>query len=126
VDVVLVEDDEVLAELLVHTLDTRGYATRVIGDGEQAAALLGGDSPRLRARLVLLDWDLPGIDGLTVLRGLVAGGGLGSTRVVMLTSRASEREVLAALQIGAADHIAKPFSVPVLMERVRASLAGAP
>jgi diguanylate cyclase (GGDEF)-like protein len=119
VDVALVEDDEVLAELLLHALQTRGYRTRWIEDGDEAARLLAGPRPALRAELVLLDWDLPGRDGLTVLRGLAADGGLVHAKVVMLTFRASEREILATLEIGAVDHVAKPFSVPVLMQRVR-------
>ena len=119
VDVALVEDDEVLAELLLHALQTRGYRTRHIADGDEAAQLLAGPRPQLRAELVLLDWDLPGRDGLTVLRGLAADGGLVHAKVVMLTFRASEREILSTLDIGAVDHVAKPFSVPVLMQRVR-------
>jgi CheY-like chemotaxis protein len=119
VDVALVEDDEVLAELLLHALHTRGYRTRHIADGDEAARLLAGPRPQLRAELVLLDWDLPGRDGLTVLRGLAADGGLVHAKVVMLTFRASEREILSTLDIGAVDHVAKPFSVPVLMQRVR-------
>ena len=115
----LVEDDEVLAELLLHALQTRGYRTRWIDDGDEAARLLAGPRPALRAELVLLDWDLPGRDGLTVLRGLAADGGLVHAKVVMLTFRASEREILSTLEIGAVDHVAKPFSVPVLMQRVR-------
>ena len=122
-DVVLVEDDDVLAELILHALETRGYSARWIADGDEAAELLGGERPSVRAALVLLDWDLPARDGLTVLRGLAADGVLDDTRVVMLTMRASEREVLATLEIGATDHIAKPFSVAVLMQRVRRLLA---
>ena len=67
---------------------------------------------------ILLDWDLPARDGLTVLRGLAADGTLATSRVVMLTARASEREILTALELGASDHIAKPFSLAVLMQRV--------
>jgi diguanylate cyclase (GGDEF)-like protein len=119
VDVALVEDDEVLAPLLIHALQTRGYRVRRIADGDEAARLLGGPRPEVRADLVLLDWDLPGRDGLTVLRGLAEDGGLVGTQVVMLTFRASEREVLSSLELGAVDHVAKPFSVPVLMQRVR-------
>jgi diguanylate cyclase (GGDEF)-like protein len=119
VDVALVEDDDVLAPLLLHALQTRGYNVRRIADGDEAARLLGGPRPALRAELVLLDWDLPGRDGLTVLRGLAEDGGLVGTQVMMLTFRASEREVLSSLELGAVDHVAKPFSVPVLMQRVR-------
>jgi DNA-binding response OmpR family regulator len=123
VDIVVVEDDEVLARLILHALETRGYRTRWIDDGERATRELGGARPAVRADLVLLDWDLPGRDGLTVLRLLGADGVLERTKVVMLTLRASERESLASLELGATDHIAKPFSLPVLMQRIRRVLA---
>ena len=119
VDVALVEDDEILAPLLEHALQTRGYSVRRIVDGDEAARVLAGPRPALNAELVLLDWDLPGRDGLTILRGLAEDGGVVGNKVVMLTFRASEREVLSSLEIGAVDHVAKPFSVPVLMQRVR-------
>ena len=98
-------------------------AVRRIADGDEANRLLGGGQPRVRADLVLLDWDLPGRDGLTLLRLLRADGVLSRSRVVMLTMRASEREALTALELGATDHIAKPFSLPVLMQRIRRVLA---
>jgi DNA-binding response OmpR family regulator len=123
VDIVVVEDDEVLARLILHALETRGYRTRWIDDGERATRELGGERPTVRADLVLLDWDLPGRDGLTVLRLLAADGVLARTKVVMLTLRASERESLASLELGATDHIAKPFSLPLLMQRIRRVLA---
>lgn len=123
VDIAVVEDDEVLARLILHALETRGYSVRWIADGATASEELGGERPRLRADLVLLDWDLPSRDGLTVLRLLAADGVLKRTRVIMLTLRASERESLASLELGATDHIAKPFSLPVLMQRIRRVLA---
>ena len=123
VDNAVVEDDEVLARLILHALETRGYTVRWIDDGAAASEQLGGERPPLRADLVLLDWDLPSRDGLTVLRLLAADGALARTRVIMLTLRASERESLASLELGATDHIAKPFSVPVLMQRIRRVLA---
>jgi DNA-binding response OmpR family regulator len=128
-DVILVEDDDALAEVIAHALRTRGYRTTIIADGDEAAGVLGGGQPSLSAPVVLLDWDLPGRDGLTVLRGLAAEGVLASTAVIMLTARASEREVIAALDLGAADHVAKPISLPVLMQKVRRALGvgnGAP
>jgi DNA-binding response OmpR family regulator len=118
VDVALVEDDEVLARLILDALTTRGYRTCRIVDGDEAAQRLGGASPEVKAGLILLDWDLPGRDGLTVLRGLAADGTLLASRVVMLTARASQREILTALELGASDHVAKPFSLAVLMQRV--------
>jgi DNA-binding response OmpR family regulator len=123
VDVVVVEDDPAIADLLLHALETRGLRTRWIEDGSTASAVLAGERPEVMPRLVLLDVDLPGLDGLSLLRRLAREGSLERTRVVMLTARAGEREVLAALELGAVDHVAKPFSLPVLLERVRATLA---
>ncbi len=122
VDVVIVEDDPVLGRLLEHALQTRGYRTRWITDGDAAAADLGAAEPELLAPLLLLDWDLPGLDGLRVLQTLRERGVLERTRVIMLTARGSEAEVLEALEAGAVDHVTKPFSVPVLMQRVRRAM----
>jgi diguanylate cyclase (GGDEF)-like protein len=122
VDVVIVEDDIVLGQLLEHALQTRGYRTRWITDGVVAAAELGAAAPELLAPLLLLDWDLPGLDGLRVLQTLRERGVLERMHVIMLTARGSEAEVLAALEAGAVDHVTKPFSIPVLLQRVRRAL----
>jgi DNA-binding response OmpR family regulator len=66
--------------------------------------------------------DLPGRDGFTVLRALAADGVAARSHVVMLTVRAGEVEVVKALEMGAADHVAKPFSIQVLMRRVQRAL----
>jgi len=123
VDIVFVEDDPVLAALLEHALHIRGYSFRHLDDGLEAAAALAAARPEIVARVVLLDWDLPGIDGLRLLRRMAENGALERSRVIMLTSRSSESDVLEALAAGAIDHVAKPFSVPVLMQRVRHALA---
>ena len=121
IDVVMVDDDIVLSRLVRHALETRGYSATVISDGRAAVDTLTGPAA-LPCRLVLLDVDLPGLDGFGVLRQLAAAGVTARTPTIMLTVRASEREILEALQAGAVDHVAKPFSVPVLMERIRLAL----
>ncbi len=121
-DVALVEDDDVLADLLVHALRSRGYNTVRHRDGREAADQLGGPRRDLVARVILLDIDLPGLDGLAVLRHLAGSGVLHRTRAIMLTARSAEVEVVQALALGAFDHVAKPFSVPVLLQRVRRAL----
>ncbi|MEJ7787594.1 MAG: response regulator, partial [Solirubrobacteraceae bacterium] len=93
-----------------------------IGDGRAAVEALEGADPPIRPRLALLDVDLPGLDGLSVLRRLRRGGALDRLRVIMLTARATESEVLEALELGAYDHVAKPFSVPILMQRIEQAL----
>jgi diguanylate cyclase (GGDEF)-like protein len=122
VDVALVEDDQALAELVAHALRAQGWSVRVLDEGGAAAEALAGDPPLLHARLVLLDWDLPGLDGLGVLRRLRDRGVLRATRVIMLTARTGEAEMVEALELGAADHVAKPFSVPVLLQKVANAL----
>ena len=123
VDVVLVEDDQALAPLLLHALETRGLTTRWLQEGDRAAKDLAGPSPDIRARVIVLDWDLPGLDGPAILSRLAHTGVLGQTHVIMLTGRSRESEVLTALELGAVDHVAKPFSVPVLIARIRRWLA---
>ena len=122
VDVAVVEDDDSVADVLRVALETLGLSHRRFSDGADAVAHLSGDAPELRARLVLLDWDLPALDGLTVLRRLRDDGVLADTRVIMLTARAGETETVKALELGAVDHVSKPFSVPVLVERLRRTL----
>jgi DNA-binding response OmpR family regulator len=124
VDVVVVEDDPLLAELLGHALTTRGYRFRHFTDGQAAAAELAGSPPALRSRVVLLDVNLPALNGFGVLRQMAITDNLAATRVIMLTAHSSETEIVNALELGAFDHVAKPFSVPVLMQRVRRALGG--
>ncbi|TNM37366.1 response regulator [Nocardioides albidus] len=123
VDVVVVGDDHAGSELFGHALTTRGYSFQHLAEGRCALEQLAGDPPSLSARVVLLDVDLPGLDGLAFLRQMAAAGTLTHTRVIMLSARASEREVVDSLELGAFDHVAKPFSVPVLLQRIRRAFA---
>ena len=122
VDVVVVDDDRALSNLLVHGLRARSYTVEWYADGALAAAALSGTEPVVRPRVLLLDVDLPGLDGHSLLRQLATDGVLDRTRVIMLTLRSNEAEILMALQSGAFDHVAKPFSMPILIERVRRAL----
>jgi DNA-binding response OmpR family regulator len=119
IDIILIEDDTVLAALLLHAMQTQGYSAKWIDNGEDALAALGGPCPSLRARLILLEVDIPGLDGLTLLRALVRDRPADRVPVIVITQRTSEAEVLKALEAGATDHVAKPFSLPVLMQRIQ-------
>ena len=122
VDVAIVDDDAALVSLLQHAMESRSLRVATYPDGETAAAALTGTAPEVQASVILLGVDIPALNGLDVLRRLKAGEVTRSSNVVMLTSRSGERDVLAALELGATDHIAKPFSVPVLMHKVRTVL----
>ena len=124
VDVAVVEDDKVLAELLRHTLETAGHRCAIMPDGQLALdRLTGTGQQRLRAGAVLLDIDLPGRSGFEVLRGLKRAGVLAETDVIVATARGTEAEALQALAEGAVDYVVKPFSVPLLVQKLRGSLA---
>jgi CheY-like chemotaxis protein len=123
VDVLVVEDDPVLVQLLERALDGAGWSVRVVTDGPAALAAVEV-APEQRPRLVLLDIDLPALDGFGVLRGMAARGVLPGVQVLCLTARASEPDVLSVLSLGAVDHVAKPFSLPVLLARVSRALGG--
>jgi diguanylate cyclase (GGDEF)-like protein len=124
IDVALVERDAPLAGLLLHALEQQGRTTLWFKDADEVIEALCGSHPRLRARSILLEVDLPGRDGFTVLRALGRDDVLARSRVIMLTARANEPEVLKAFELGAWDHVAKPFSVQILLQRVSRAIGG--
>ena len=120
-DVVIVEDDDSMAEVIEHALTLRHRNFVRFRDGAAAATALGDGS--VKAKIVLLDVGLPSLDGFGVLQTLREKKVLQDTHVIMLTARSSEAEVLRALSLGAAEHITKPFSIPVLLGRLEQTLA---
>lgn len=120
-DVVLVEDDSTLAGNLLHALETRGHKSHWVKSGPAAKGLTG-ERPSIKAKVILLDADSPGIDGYSILRKIVRDGI--RARVIMMSVHSREDQVMAALEAGAYDHIAKPFSVPILMHRIKRALEG--
>ncbi|HEY3110430.1 MAG TPA: response regulator transcription factor [Chloroflexota bacterium] len=114
-EVLLVEDEPRLAQLVARELEAAGYAVRHARDGAGALRLFAEAPPDL----VLLDWMLPGMDGLEVLRRLRQGS---AVPVLMLTARAEEVDRVVGLEVGADDYLTKPFGSRELVARVRALL----
>lgn len=121
-DVALMMRDEAQAVLLSHTLESRGFRARWFQDGNAAHKLLGGQQPALHAKVILLDVDLPGLDGLSLLKRLAWDGTLRESRVIMLTAPTVTNEAQAALEVGACDYLVKPFNLPVAIQRIRQAL----
>jgi CheY-like chemotaxis protein len=113
--VLMVEDDPLLVGLVTRALAAAGFEVEDVRDGPGALARLA--QPPIPA-LVLLDIDLPGLDGFGVLRGIAALGLLDRVDVLVLSARGSEHDVLGTLQLGAVGHLTKPFSLPILLARV--------
>jgi DNA-binding response OmpR family regulator len=114
--IVVVEDDEAIGRALVGTLNAQGFATEWAHDGRSAIALVEAERPGL----VLLDLGLPDLDGIEVCRRLRAIDPV--LRIVILTARHDEVDVVLGLDAGADDYVTKPFRLAELLARVRAHL----
>ena len=114
--VLLAEDDARLAALLEQSLSEAGWEVEVVHDGRSAygRALPGG----LPYDVLLLDWMLPELDGVTVCRRLRDLGV--TTPVLMLTARGQVRDRIEGLDAGADDYLPKPFDLDELLARLRA------
>jgi two-component system, OmpR family, response regulator len=114
VRVLVVEDESLLSKQLAGALDDAGYAVDCAADGERADFL--GRTEHYDA--VILDLGLPGMDGLTVLRGWREAGL--SMPVLILTARGSWYEKVQGIDGGADDYVAKPFRIEEVLARLRA------
>jgi two-component system phosphate regulon response regulator PhoB len=117
-DIFVVEDEESILELLRYHLTREGFTVSAAADGEDAVKAI----PRKLPDLVLLDLMLPGLDGLDVCRALKKNPKTAGIPIVMVTAKGEESDIVAGLELGADDYIAKPFSMKVLIARVRAIL----
>lgn len=113
--ILVVEDDIALCNLLRTHLEADGYAVVQAFDGPAALLVVEQHHPHL----LLLDWMLPGMDGLTVCRRVRQKY---LTPIIMLTARTEEVDQILGLEVGADDYIAKPFSIRQVLARVRAML----
>ena len=119
--VLIVEDEAPIREIIQLNLELSGFSTLQAVDGSAALQCLSTQHPDL----ILLDWMLPGIDGLTLLRKLKTDASLAAIPVIMITARGEESDVVLGLELGASDYIVKPFSNKVLIARIRALLRAA-
>jgi DNA-binding response OmpR family regulator len=113
--VLVVDDEEAIAEAVRARLESEGYRVVVADDGPEAIAANAEHHPDL----VVLDLMLPGMDGLEVCREIQKDGW---TPVLMLTAKAEEADKVAGFAVGADDYLTKPFSLRELTIRVKAIL----
>ncbi len=117
-NILIVEDEEDIAELLEYNLQRQGYAPRAVGTGEDGLEATRDEAPAL----VLLDLMLPGLGGLEVCRRLKADPATAAIPVIMLTAKGEEEDIIAGFEAGADDYITKPFRPQILVARVQAVL----
>ena len=116
--ILVVEDEQHLAEGLRFNLEAEQHDVDLVDNGEEALARLAAEPNRYD--LVILDVMLPGIDGFTVATELRAARRF--VPVLMLTARGRSEDVLKGFGAGADDYLAKPFELPILLSRVRGLL----
>ncbi len=112
--VLVVEDDKKLADLLSRALSEEGYPVDIAGEGGSVVDRVAAGS----YGLVVLDWMLPDVDGVTVCRRL--RDARASVPVLMLTARGDVKDRVAGLDAGADDYLVKPFEIEELLARIRA------
>lgn len=112
--VLIADDDDLLRDLVDHKLSRRGYVVEQVADGMAAYEFI----KERRPQLAVLDAMMPDLDGFALLRRLNVEGLLQHTRVIMLTARQQQSDIVGAFQSGAADYLPKPFKPEELMSRV--------
>src|SRR5438128_11673501 len=114
--ILIIEDERALTDVLAYNLEREGYEVAVAHDGKEGLRKAQMQAPDL----VILDLMLPGVDGLEVCRQLRAGERTRTLPILMLTARAEETDQVVGFTMGADDYVTKPFSVKVLLQRIKA------
>jgi two-component system, OmpR family, response regulator RegX3 len=113
--ILVVEDEESLADSVRYNLEREGYRVSVAPDGRRALERFRSDPPSL----VILDLMLPEVSGLDVCRTIRSDS---DVPIIMVTAKDSEADKVTGLELGADDYVTKPFSMRELVSRVRANL----
>jgi two-component system, OmpR family, response regulator RegX3 len=113
--ILIVEDEQPLADTVRYNLEREGYAVAVAPDGRGALDRFRADNPAL----VILDLMLPEVSGLDVCRAIRSES---DVPIIIVTAKDSEADKVTGLELGADDYVTKPFSVRELVSRVRANL----
>lgn len=116
--ILVVEDEPAIQELIAVNLSFAGHKVLRAFDAEQAQTLIRAELPDL----ILLDWMLPGMSGLSLARKLRDDERTRNVPVIMLTAKGAEQDKVDGLEAGADDYITKPFSPKELMARIKAVL----
>ncbi|WP_376873605.1 response regulator transcription factor [Albirhodobacter sp. R86504] len=112
--IVIIEDNEILAQGVKNALEDQGLGVNWIANGKDGAAFLRQEKPDL----AIVDVNLPGLDGMSIVREMRRDGDM--TPVLILTAMGKTSERVAGLEAGADDYLVKPFEMAELIARVRA------
>jgi two-component system phosphate regulon response regulator PhoB len=118
IKVLVVEDESAIRDMLAFTLQTAGMEVLEAPNAEQGWQLAQAHQPSI----ILLDWMLPGVPGVSLLARLKTNDKLRHVPVIMLTARAEESDQVQGFETGADDYVTKPFSPRALLARIQALL----
>lgn len=116
--ILVIEDEQDILELVKYNLEKEGYHVAAALCAEDAFKVLENES----VQVIILDWMLPGLDGLETCRILKQDPKTKNIPIIMLTAKSEESDVVVGLQLGADDYVTKPFSPKVLLARIKAVL----
>lgn len=116
--ILAVDDEEHILELIRYNLEGAGYKVLAAESGEEALEMLH----KKKCDLLLLDWMLPGIDGIDVIKRIRENPALKKLPVILLTAKNEEINKVVGLEIGADDFLTKPFGIYELLARIKAVL----
>ncbi len=116
--ILIVEDEKPIRDMVYFALDSDGFEIIEAVDGREATEILAQNNPDL----ILMDWMLPDVSGLELVRRIKRDEVTSEIPVIMLTAKTEERDKVEGLDSGADDYITKPFSVKELSARIRAVL----
>jgi two-component system, OmpR family, phosphate regulon response regulator PhoB len=114
--VLIIEDERALTDVLVYNLEREGYEALVAHDGTEGLR----KAQMVLPDLVLLDLMLPGLSGIDVCRELRSGERTRDIPIIILSAKAEETDQVVGFSLGADDYVTKPFSVKVLLQRIKA------
>ncbi|NBS90800.1 DNA-binding response regulator, partial [bacterium] len=115
IKVLVIEDEKALVDALVYNLDREGYEVTVAHDGQD-----GLRKAQAIPDIILLDIMLPGINGIEILRELRGNEKTKSIPVIVVSAKSEETDQVVGFSMGADDYVTKPFSVKILLQRIKA------
>lgn len=117
--ILTVDDSSTMRRIIKNTLNRIGYTDVVEAEhGVDALAKMAG------VELVLTDWNMPEMDGLTFVKALRSNPQFGELPIIMVTTEAAKKEILEAIKSGVTDYVVKPFTPEVLKEKLEKVLSG--
>ncbi len=119
--VLVVDDSATIRRIIKNTLERIGYPDVVEAENgiDALTKLKEGD-----ISLVMTDWNMPEMDGITLVKSIRASDKFGTVPIIMVTTEAEKSEVMEALQLGVNDYIVKPFTPDILKEKIEKVMNG--